>query len=77
MRKHLNEEVGVPEHFYKTVESEFKSSSNKMVRKLGKVYSIINKDEVVSESTPDFDIWTELLTIKPKITTEIKNPLKR
>lgn len=76
-RDKLQKYEGNPEHFYKTVESEFKSSSNKMIRKLGKVYSIINKDEVVSESTPDFDIWTELLTIKPKITTEIKNPLKR
>jgi len=48
----------------------------KQIKKIGKTYDLI-EDTKLNESTPDFDIWTELLVKRPKITSEIKNPLKR
>lgn len=60
-----------PKMFYKEIEKDFKSVGNEMIKKIGKTFSLI-KDKKVNESIPDFDIWTEVIAVKPKLTTKIK-----
>lgn len=58
--------------FYLKIFKDNSEISNKMIKKISKVFSLIDDKEVTNESIIDWELWHQIKRTKSKIVTEFK-----